>query len=439
MTEPLLTAAELGELLGLTTGTILDRWERGDLPGYRLFGRKGGPVRFRLSEIEALIESWHVDGRNEPELYALPRQPEEGELPARQRGAIERRGKTWAVRYRDEEAKLRFRGGFASKTAAREWADAKCTEVEALRRGDPATLARREMPTLAVLVDEYLAQHVCEPNTKATLTARLRKATATFGQVRLDRLTVAELRLWRATLPPGSANHILGALRQVLNYAVAVDLLDRNPAKGVPNPAPRRPEILPFADMAEVERAAAELLPHYRALPLVGCLTGLRPSELLGLERRDIDREARLLYVRRVLVDGKLRHYGKTHHSLRAVPLVQPALDALAAHPVRIDTPTLFTTKDGTLIDLHRFRSRHWTPALRAAGLDHRGPYAMRHTFASWAIAAGLPTFEIAATMGTSLEQLSDTYAHLLPDSADRARATLDAYLGSRAAQEGVR
>ena len=53
----------------------------------------------------------------------------------------------------------------------------------------------------------------------------------------------------------------------------------------------------------------------------------------------------------------------------------------------------------------------------------------MRHTFASWAIAAGLPTFEIATTMGTSLEQLSKTYAHLLPDSADRARVALDAFL----------
>jgi hypothetical protein len=35
--------------------------------------------------------------------------------------------------------------------------------------------------------------------------------------------------------------------------------------------------------------------------------------------------------------------------------------------------------------------------------------------------------------MGTSLEQLSATYAHLLPDSADRARATLDAFLVNRA------
>jgi hypothetical protein len=56
----------------------------------------------------------------------------------------------------------------------------------------------------------------------------------------------------------------------------------------------------------------------------------------------------------------------------------------------------------------------------------------MRHTFASWAIAAGLLTFEIAATMGTSLEQLSKTYAHLLPDSADRARIALDAFLAGR-------
>jgi excisionase family DNA binding protein len=62
MTERLLTAAELAELLGLSPATVLDRWERGDLPGYRLFGRKGGPVRFRLSEIETTLQSWRVNG-----------------------------------------------------------------------------------------------------------------------------------------------------------------------------------------------------------------------------------------------------------------------------------------------------------------------------------------------------------------------------------------
>ena len=61
MTERLLTAAALGEMLGLSPSSVLDRWQAGDLPGYRLFGRKGGPVRFRLSEIEAALESWHVN------------------------------------------------------------------------------------------------------------------------------------------------------------------------------------------------------------------------------------------------------------------------------------------------------------------------------------------------------------------------------------------
>lgn len=55
--ERLLSARELGELLGLSTSTILDRFECGDLPGFRLYGGKvGSPVRFKWSEIEQMLE-----------------------------------------------------------------------------------------------------------------------------------------------------------------------------------------------------------------------------------------------------------------------------------------------------------------------------------------------------------------------------------------------
>ena len=57
---------------------------------------------------------------------------------------------------------------------------------------------------------------------------------------------------------------------------------------------------------------------------------------------------------------------------------------------------------------------------MRAAGLDHRTPYALRHTFATFAIAAGVSLFELARFMGTSVEQIDRTYGHLLPDSIDR-------------------
>jgi excisionase family DNA binding protein len=57
MGERLLKTRDVAELLGLEMGTVLDHFEAGDLPGFRLYGRKGGPVRFRLSEIEEWLES----------------------------------------------------------------------------------------------------------------------------------------------------------------------------------------------------------------------------------------------------------------------------------------------------------------------------------------------------------------------------------------------
>ena len=56
MNEHLLTARQVGELLGLSASTILDRFERGELPGFRVGARVGSPVRFRWSEVEAWLE-----------------------------------------------------------------------------------------------------------------------------------------------------------------------------------------------------------------------------------------------------------------------------------------------------------------------------------------------------------------------------------------------
>jgi excisionase family DNA binding protein len=49
VSDSLLTARELGAYLHLSPATILDKWERGELPGYK-FGRA---VRFDLAEVLA--------------------------------------------------------------------------------------------------------------------------------------------------------------------------------------------------------------------------------------------------------------------------------------------------------------------------------------------------------------------------------------------------
>jgi hypothetical protein len=63
----------------------------------------------------------------------------------------------------------------------------------------------------------------------------------------------------------------------------------------------------------------------------------------------------------------------------------------------------------------------------------NRTPYALRHTYASNALAAGVPPLDLARYMGTSLAMLdATTYGHLVKESEEVARARLDAFAADR-------
>jgi integrase len=164
-------------------------------------------------------------------------------------------------------------------------------------------------------------------------------------------------------------------------------------------------------------------------------LTGLRPCEWIALERTDVDRRIGVVHVRRTLVDGNVKPYGRTGRSLRTVPLPTRAAQAFDEQPARLDTRLLFPGARGGHLELHAWRWRDWYPALRAAGIARRVPYAMRHTFASIGIASGVSLFELSRFMGTSPQMLDRTYGHLLPDALDRGRQALDAFVAPRAAE----
>ena len=70
-------------------------------------------------------------------------------MPAKQQGAIIKRGtRSYQARWRDESGKQHGRGGFETRTAAREWLNEQIDEVHALRRGDAILYrtARRPLP-----------------------------------------------------------------------------------------------------------------------------------------------------------------------------------------------------------------------------------------------------------------------------------------------------
>lgn len=341
-----------------------------------------------------------------------------------QRGQIFKRGTVWQVRYYDGTGKRRQRGNFRTRDEAYAWLEEEILRFD--RLGGLAKRLYRPRLTLSELVAEYLEQHPVEANTKRTLAIRLKYATQAFGGVRVDHLSVRELIAWRSTLPVRSAHHIVSALRQVLNYAVAIEVIGENMAQRVPNPrAPRKP-LHAFGSWQELELLSAELDPLYRAIPVFAAGTGLRPEEWIALERGDVDRRERVVHVRRVYVDGRIKEYGKTQRSRRRVPLPQRALEALS--PPSFSQRLLFPSPRGCHLSLSNWRHDHWHPALEAVGLEKRGPYTLRHTYATFAIAADVSLFHLARVMGTSVRMIDEHYGHLLPDFEEHVRVKLDAW-----------
>jgi integrase len=86
---------------------------------------------------------------------------------------------------------------------------------------------------------------------------------------------------------------------------------------------------------------------------------------------------------------------------------------------------------------LHAWRRDEWKPALESAGLPYLVPYSMRHTFASFAIVAGVSLFYLARLMGSSVEQIDKTYGHMLPESERGLLDTFDASFGPLVAHAG--
>jgi hypothetical protein len=97
----------------------------------------------------------------------------------------------------------------------------------------------------------------------------------------------------------------------------------------------------------------------------------------------------------------------------------------------------LFPAPAGGHIDINNWRGRQRTPGVDAAGVQHQRIYDLRHTYATWSLAAGIDILTLARRMGTSVKMIDRTYGHLVAGADEYERELLDRFDSERSEPDG--
>lgn len=223
--------------------------------------------------------------------------------------------------------------------------------TERIEAWDPDAPQPRVIPTVAERVDVFLEAYTGrDAYTKKCLGWNLKHAKKPtsdggLGEVRLDRVTVDDVKQWRAKVPDGSRWHVHKSLRQLFEDAKRAKLITENVAALVENP---RPTVRPGRERVqtftwdELDAVADGPSGEWAAIPHFAAATGLRSEEWIALRRSDLDLKAAVpsVSVERAYSHGELKST-KTKE-IRRVPLQDEALRALERHPFRVDVSLVF-------------------------------------------------------------------------------------------------
>lgn len=215
----------------------------------------------------------------------------------------------------------------------------------------------------------------------------------------------------------------------VLGAAVRAGHIAANPL--LETALPRAVEKVPPAwRQDEVRRLLAAAEGHHHAAWLhLGLSLGLRMGELRALEWTDVDLPNLRVTISKGL-DNETDESGPTKSGrIRILDLPVEAAQILADHAKRQPPGTLLVCgHDGRAYDPQTYRD--WLRGLcDRAGVARHHPHAMRHTFASLAIAAGVPLTDVSQALGhADIGITAKVYSHAI-----RAAERLAANAMSRA------
>lgn len=237
----------------------------------------------------------------------------------------------------------------------------------------------------------------------------------------------------RSGLAASTQARIMGIVSAMLGAAVEDDLIETNPISGVAKTRKtiKAGEIRPI-EQWELEKILANSTGIMHDVWLILGQTGLRWSELAGLQVHCIDLEQRRIRVSQQLNrDGTIKPATKDREP-RTVKLPPRAFDAIRPYVVDKDPSAfVFTGARGKPLRYNNVLRRVWTPMVRSLGIAERsgdpvGIHALRHYCASRMAQRRVAPIDIMNAMGHESLRTTMRYLTALDGSADRAAAAFD-------------
>ena len=229
---------------------------------------------------------------------------------------------------------------------------------------------------------------------------------------RVDHLAVRSYlaHLSRRKLSRSSTARHLSTLRSFFKYLMREGAVDANPARTVSTPKREKhlPSVLQTSEIAlllEQPDASSPLGMRDRAWLELLYASGLRISELIGVDVDDLELRARLVKVRGKGSKERIVPFGsKAEGALR---------EWLASREARAEEHAVFVNYRGDRIttrSVRRLFDRYVRAAALRAGIS---PHTMRHSFATHLLNAGADLRGIQELLGHASLSTTQKYTHL--------------------------
>ena len=262
-----------------------------------------------------------------------------------------------------------------------------------------------------------------------------------FGNQVLSKIKKSDLLNFRASLAKvthgkdqtslkaSRINQIMTPLRMILNDA-AERYEFESPYKNINNLKESKIEVTPFS-LEEVHKILTTVREDFRPYYTIRFFTGMRTSEIDGLQWKNIDLQRREIHIREALVNGVLGGT-KTYGSDRTIQMNDRVYQAFLQQKSLNNGKSefVFCNRDGRPLDYRLVNKRVWHPILRFLGLKSRRAYQTRHTAATLWLSAGENPEWIARQLGHSTtEMLFRVYSRYIPNVTRRDGSAFEAML----------